>query len=315
MDLVKTKEDVFEEKSAAPEENPESGRAEAPQYEIGQPIPGFEDVSFYETEEEAAGGRKNYKFFISHFEEPIEMILYLLKIKQIEIKDLFVSDITGQYLEIISHLETFDEDEIEYAGEFIVFASKILYMKSVTMLPIETDETLEVQEMQREIIDRAIELNMFKEMAIRLKNTETVNTFFREPVYSESDYRLAIKNFSMDKLLDVFAQLISRFSREEYNQEPKKVIKERYSVSNRMNFISLRLYHERTIKLSDLFDDDFSKLEIINTFLAVLELVKRQQITVDQQEEFTDITLSATDELPNPAETDSEYTEEEIENG
>lgn len=315
MDLVKTKEDVFEEKSAAPEKNPESDRAEAPQYEIGQPIPGFEDVSFYETEEEAAGGRKNYKFFISHFEEPIEMILYLLKIKQIEIKDLFVSDITGQYLEIISHLETFDEDEIEYAGEFIVFASKILYMKSVTMLPIETDETLEVQEMQREIIDRAIELNMFKEMAIRLKNTETVNTFFREPVYSESDYRLAIKNFSMDKLLDVFAQLISRFSREEYNQEPKKVIKERYSVSNRMNFISLRLYHERTIKLSDLFDDDFSKLEIINTFLAVLELVKRQQITVDQQEEFTDITLSATDELPNPAETDSEYTEEEIENG
>ena len=315
MDLVKTKEDVFEEKSAAPEENHESDRAEAPQYEIGQPIPGFEDVSFYETEEEAAGGRKNYKFFISHFEEPIEMILYLLKIKQIEIKDLFVSDITGQYLEIISHLETFDEDEIEYAGEFIVFASKILYMKSVTMLPIETDETLEVQEMQREIIDRAIELNMFKEMAIRLKNTETVNTFFREPVYSESDYRLAIKNFSMDKLLDVFAQLISRFSREEYNQEPKKVIKERYSVSNRMNFISLRLYRERTIKLSDLFDDDFSKLEIINTFLAVLELVKRQQITVDQQEEFTDITLSATDELPNPAETDSEYTEEEIENG
>lgn len=313
--MVKTKEDVFEEKSAAPEENPESDWAEAPQYEIGQPIPGFEDVSFYETEEEAAGGRKNYKFFISHFEEPIEMILYLLKIKQIEIKDLFVSDITGQYLEIISHLETFDEDEIEYAGEFIVFASKILYMKSVTMLPIETDETLEVQEMQREIIDRAIELNMFKEMAIRLKNTETVNTFFREPVYSESDYRLAIKNFSMDKLLDVFAQLISRFSREEYNQEPKKVIKERYSVSNRMNFISLRLYHERTIKLSDLFDDDFSKLEIINTFLAVLELVKRQQITVDQQEEFTDITLSATDELPNPAETDSEYTEEEIENG
>lgn len=313
--MVKTKEDVFEEKSAAPEKNPESDRAEAPQYEIGQPIPGFEDVSFYETEEEAAGGRKNYKFFISHFEEPIEMILYLLKIKQIEIKDLFVSDITGQYLEIISHLETFDEDEIEYAGEFIVFASKILYMKSVTMLPIETDETLEVQEMQREIIDRAIELNMFKEMAIRLKNTETVNTFFREPVYSESDYRLAIKNFSMDKLLDVFAQLISRFSREEYNQEPKKVIKERYSVSNRMNFISLRLYHERTIKLSDLFDDDFSKLEIINTFLAVLELVKRQQITVDQQEEFTDITLSATDELPNPAETDSEYTEEEIENG
>lgn len=313
--MVKTKEDVFEEKSAAPEEKPESDRAEAPQYEIGQPIPGFEDVSFYETEEEAAGGRKNYKFFISHFEEPIEMILYLLKIKQIEIKDLFVSDITGQYLEIISHLETFDEDEIEYAGEFIVFASKILYMKSVTMLPIETDETLEVQEMQREIIDRAIELNMFKEMAIRLKNTETVNTFFREPVYSESDYRLAIKNFSMDKLLDVFAQLISRFSREEYNQEPKKVIKERYSVSNRMNFISLRLYHERTVKLSDLFDDDFSKLEIINTFLAVLELVKRQQITVDQQEEFTDITLSATDELPNPAETDSEYTEEEIENG
>ena len=286
MDLVKTKEDVFEEKSAAPEENPESDRAEAPQYEIGQPIPGFEDVSFYETEEEAAGGRKNYKFFISHFEEPIEMIrseerrvgkecrsLYLLKIKQIEIKDLFVSDITGQYLEIISHLETFDEDEIEYAGEFIVFASKILYMKSVTMLPIETDETLEVQEMQREIIDRAIELNMFKEMAIRLKNTETVNTFFREPVYSESDYRLAIKNFSMDKLLDVFAQLISRFSREEYNQEPKKVIKERYSVSNRMNFISLRLYHERTIKLSDLFDDDFSKLDIIISFLVVFFFV------------------------------------------
>ena len=232
----------------------------------------------------------------------------MLKNKKLDIDELFVSDITKQYLEIISKVEKFDEAELAYAGEFLTTASELIYIKSVHILPTEDDASIEAEEAQKSIIDRLKEYEMFKTMSQRIKELETTNRFYREPVYTDEDYRLSIKNFSMDKLLDAYARLIDRLNRREADIEPKKVMKERFSVSNRISYIAQRIFSEKKLDLFSLFDEDFTRLEIVNTFLALLELVKRQVIKTTQDDTFGDIYLElAEGALPINLEGDNEF--------
>lgn len=271
-------------------------------------VEGYENVTFYKTDEDFITGRKNYVFFLSHFDGPLDLLLFMLKNKKLDIDELFVSDITKQYLEIISKVEKFDEAELAYAGEFLTTASELIYIKSVHILPTEDDASIEAEEAQKSIIDRLKEYEMFKTMSQRIKELETTNRFYREPVYTDEDYRLSIKNFSMDKLLDAYARLIDRLNRREADIEPKKVMKERFSVSNRISYIAQRIFSEKKLDLFSLFDEDFSRLEIVNTFLALLELVKRQVIKTAQDDTFGDIYLElAEGALPINLEGDNEF--------
>lgn len=254
-------------------------------------VEGYENVSFYQTDEDLIQRRKNYVFFLSHFDGPLDLLLFMLKNKKLDIDELFVSDITKQYLEIISKVEKFDEAEIQYAGEFLTTASELIYIKSVHILPTESDVSIEAEEAQRNLIDRLKEYEMFKTMSQRIKELETTNRFYREPVYTDDDYRLTIKNFSMDKLLDAFAKLIDRMNRREADIEPKKVMKERFSVSNRISYISQRVFSEKKLTLFALFDDDFTRLDIVNTFFALLVLIKNQVVKTAQQDSFGDIEI------------------------
>ena len=271
-------------------------------------VEGYENVTFYKTDEDFITGRKNYVFFLSHFDGPLDLLLFMLKNKKLDIDELFVSDITKQYLEIISKVEKFDEAELAYAGEFLNTASELIYIKSVHILPTEDDASIEAEEAQKSIIDRLKEYEMFKTMSQRIKELETTNRFYREPVYTDEDYRLSIKNFSMDKLLDAYARLIDRLNRREADIEPKKVMKERFSVSNRISYIAQRIFSETKLDLFSLFDEDFTRLEIVNTFLALLELVKRQVIKTTQDDTFGDIYLElAEGALPINLEGDNEF--------
>ena len=271
-------------------------------------VEGYENVTFYKTDEAFITGRKNYVFFLSHFDGPLDLLLFMLKNKKLDIDELFVSDITKQYLEIISKVEKFDEAELAYAGEFLTTASELIYIKSVHILPTEDDASIEAEEAQKSIIDRLKEYEMFKTMSQRIKELETTNRFYREPVYTDEDYRLSIKNFSMDKLLDAYARLIDRLNRREADIEPKKVMKERFSVSNRISYIAQRIFSEKKLDLFSLFDEDFTRLEIVNTFLALLELVKRQVIKTTQDDTFGDIYLElAEGALPINLEGDNEF--------
>lgn len=271
-------------------------------------VEGYENVTFYKTDEDFITGRKNYVFFLSHFDGPLDLLLFMLKNKKLDIDELFVSDITKQYLEIISKVEKFDEAELAYAGEFLTTASELIYIKSVHILPTEDDASIEAEEAQKSIIDRLKEYEMFKTMSQRIKELETTNRFYREPVYTDEDYRLSIKNFSMDKLLDAYARLIDRLNRREADIEPKKVMKERFSVSNRISYIAQRIFSEKKLDLFSLFDEDFTRLEIVNTFLALLELVKRQVIKTTQDDTFDDIYLElAEGALPINLEGDNEF--------
>lgn len=254
----------------------------------------------YGDDDDIYESRKDYRFDLSRYEGPLDLLLYLIKKNKIEIEDIFVSDITSQYLEIIRQFQAWDENEIEYAGEFITMAGELIEVKAKRLIPTEQVE-IEAGELPGDsLIRRLQEYDMFKQMSEKLKELETINRFYREPVYTEDDYRIAIKDFDLSKMIDAYAKMMHRIDREEKLAEPKKILKERFSVSDRMNYISQNVFEKKSVKLFSLFDSDFNKLEIINTFLAMLELLKRQVITVVQPEAFLDIEINLREGIETP---------------
>jgi segregation and condensation protein A len=277
---------VFEVAEEAPK-NPQKTYVVLKEPEEQKP---YGERTYYETETDFLSGRKNYKYYVSHFEGPLDLISDMLLKEEIAIEDFFLSDVTSLYLDIIRNAElTVDMD---YAGEFITTMAHLLYIKSLRLLPVENESVqIEVEALEKDFENLLKEYNMLKEQSQKIKLYETINSFYRQPEYSEKDYRLAIKNFSLDKMIDAFALLVSRLDRREEDKEVKIVHREKYSVANRMSYISMKVFSEKKASFYSLFEEDFGRADICNTFFAILELVKRQHIIIDQSEAFGDINI------------------------
>lgn len=244
--------------------------------------------------------KKKYRYDLSIYDGPLDLLLYLVRRNKIEIEDIFVSDITQQYLDIIGPIEDWTEEEIEYAGEFITMAAELIEIKSKLLIPTENVDETPDDLPERDLYRRLEELKMFKMQAEKLQGLETINRFFREPVFSEDDYRLAIKDFDLDKLIDAYAKMTYRAVQQELRLEPKTIQKERFSIDNRMQHICEVLIEQKKTSYFSLIEEDFNKIDVINTFLATLELMKKQQISAHQEEKFKDIEITVKEGVETP---------------
>lgn len=244
--------------------------------------------------------KKKYRYDLSIYDGPLDLLLYLVRRNKIEIEDIFVSDITQQYLDIIGPIEDWTEEEIDYAGEFITMAAELIEIKSKLLIPTENVDETPDDLPERDLYRRLEELKMFKMQAEKLQGLETINRFFREPVFSEDDYRLAIKDFDLDKLIDAYAKMTYRAVQQELRLEPKTIQKERFSIDNRMHHICEVLIEQKKTSYFSLIEKDFNKIDAINTFLATLELMKKQQISAHQEEKFKDIEITVKEGVETP---------------
>jgi segregation and condensation protein A len=252
-----------------------------------------------------SGFRQAFKLRI--FEGPLDLLLALIREAKIDIKDIFVSEITNQYIEYVAQMDALD---LDYISEFIEMAATILEIKSKKLLPkIEKEKTDEEVRDEEWLIRRLQEYKIFKETAEVLKKQETLDVFYREPDYNENDYKTVFKNFSMEKLVEAFAVILHREGRRGDENLTRKIIRERFTVANRVIFITELLRDKRKINFFSLFDDDYSKLEIINIFLAVLEILKKQLACAEQDEYYSDIFLTAAKAIDG--EEDGEETKNE----
>ena len=230
-------------------------------------------------------------YHISDFDGPIDMLLELVKSAKIRIEDIFISEVTKQYVEIIKATPR-EELDYEYAGEFITFAAELVYLKSLRTLP-KDDEDAEDDEIdeRRDFINKIKEYALLKEQAEKMRDMETINRFVREPVFSEKDYRVCLTNFSLPKLVEAFARVLANSERAVRDSIPKKVVKDRFSVNEQMNNIKELIYYHGSFDFEFLFQPDFDRGDIVITFLAVLELMKYGIITAMQEEAFGKIIL------------------------
>ncbi len=235
-------------------------------------------------------------YHITDFDGPLDLLYQQIKDAKIDIEDIFISDITEQYVEII-HNTPREELDYDYAGEFIVMAAELVYLKSLRSLPKDEEELSEDDPAYEKqlFINKLKEYALLKEESEKLRELETINRFYRLPTYTDKDYRVALVNFSLPKLVEAFAKMLANAERREQEVIPKKVVKDRFSVHDQMEYIRGLIAERLEMEFTQLFEPDYDKSDIVTTFLAVLELVKYGVISVVQTENFGVITIKALD--------------------
>lgn len=245
-------------------------------------------------------------FYFENHEGPLDVLWRLVKSTKLDIKDVKIADITGQYLEYIRGLSDIDMESMSW---FIREAAKLLEIKSASLLPKpETDEDTEELDMEA-IYKRRMELyRLFKETSATLGTRENVDRFYKEPDKSANDYRIVLKNMNMQNLVDAFSKLLMRIEKDAAPITERKIQKDRFTVHDCFQNIQTKLSEKKKMHFKELFAKDFTRSEIINTFLALLELLKIQYAMVTQDEIFGDIQIEKRDEEVNfNAEEFTEY--------
>ena len=226
----------------------------------------------------------------------LDKLLDICKQDRVAIRDIFVSDITQKYLDYVVELAKEDRDYDDIA-DFLVLAAPLVELKANSLLPkldfVDTDIDDLMTDEQLFFL-RAEEYEAYRNAAEKLRGYEVLNRFYRDPVFGENEYKLVIKDFSLQKLIDAFSRMLERAEFEEDRTAEKYIPNERFSVADRVIDVVEALRAFSKLKLTDLFDKDFSKLEIINTFLAILELVKQQIATIAQENAEAEIFVERT---------------------
>ncbi len=240
--------------------------------------------------------RPEIVYHLEDFDGPIPLLYELIKDAKIAIEDIFISEVTSQYVQIIKNTPK-EELDFDYAGEFITMAAELVYLKSVRTLP-KDDEPLEEDDPEYErqlLINKIKEYALLKEQSEKLREIETINRFYRQPTYTDKDYRVALVNFSLPKLVEAFARVLANEQIHKASIIPKKVVRDRFSVHEQMEHIRLMISIRKEMKFTDLFEPDYDRSDIVTTFLAMLELLKYGRLRAEQDEVFGDITMFAVD--------------------
>jgi segregation and condensation protein A len=224
------------------------------------------------------------------FEGPLDLLLYLIDRDEIDIFDIPIEHITNQYLEYLSRLESLD---LEVAGEFLVMAAQLLEIKSRMLLPADEqtkgEEDEEVGDPRAELVARLLEYRRYKHVAEELRARAEVQRFVfsrRELVNGNGngDHQdqpcLMLNEVSAFDLWAAFQSVLSRV------KEPRSgaVTRPRFTVAQKMAAIAAQVrWAEDGIAFFDLFDEKVTRVEVIVTFLSLLELIRLRRVRVAQE--------------------------------
>jgi len=148
----------------------------------------------------------------------------------------------------------------------------------------------------RDLMKRLEEFKLFKEMSVKLKELENVDRYYKKPEPSANDYRIVYKDFNLEGLVKAFTNLLSRVELQKEINSKKEIPKEIFTVRDKMDFIKDRILERKECSFFELFRANASRAEIITTFQAMLELLKRQVIKAEQKAVFDDITITINEE-------------------
>lgn len=227
-------------------------------------------------------------FKIENFEGPLDLLLHLIKKSKLEIEEVKLSEITEQYLKIMDQIENVD---LEVASEFIEVAATLIEIKSKALLPrlelIDEDE----EDPEALLLQRLAEYKLFKETIEKIKPLEDVDRYYKDPEPDAHKFRIVLKDMDMEMLVNAFTGIFHRVRDVEAKATPKEVVKEQFTVSGKVAAIKDALVLKKTVMFSNLFESSSSRDEVITTFLAILELLKLQEIKVKQNDVFSDIEI------------------------
>ena len=227
---------------------------------------------------------------LSNFDGPLDLLLSLVKENKIEIKDIFVSQVTEQFLEYMNQVSELD---VELASEYMAMAATLLEIKSRALLPPVVKEP-EEETPEAVLIRQLEEYKLFKEIVTELKEQENVDRFYRDPDKNVGKEVSVIKeNLSLDGFIAAFNKFLAKLQvkSQQSTTVSRTMARESFSVPQKINFIREVLKTVNEFKFAELFEPGASRNEYVTTFIAVLELTKLQIITIRQSDIFEDIVI------------------------
>lgn len=228
---------------------------------------------------------------LSNFDGPLDLLLSLVKENKIEIKDIFVSQVTEQF---IAYMDQVSELDVELASEYMAMSATLLEIKSRALLPILKELEPEEETPEEVLIRQLEEYKLFKEIVTELKEQENVDRFYREPDKNVGREVSVIKeNLSVEGFIAAFNKFLAKLQVKTMQSTTveRTMTRESFSVPQKINYIREVLRTENEFRFMELFDENVTRNEFVTTFFAVLELLKLQVIRLRQDGLFEDIII------------------------
>lgn len=238
-----------------------------------------------------------YQIKISNFEGPFDLLFHLIEKSEVDIYDIPIAEITNQYLDYISQMDTFDLDN---ASEFIVMAATLLQIKSKMLLPKETSMTDEVatgiDDPRTELVQKLIEYKKYKEVSETLRVMEAENQgalYKNAEIIEDVEDKELLLNVTLDDIVRAFDDVVKRFNEARAVDErlEQQLMEEEFTVDEKIDDIKNIVNCRKKIHFNNLFSKAVSKIEIVMTFLALLELIKLKEVAVYQEKSYGDIII------------------------
>ena len=233
-----------------------------------------------------------YKVKFEVFEGPLDLLLYLIKKEEVDIYEVNLTRLATQFIEYIETMRLLD---LEIAGEFLVMAATLMYIKSRELLPV--DQQIQVEgedegeDPRWELIRQLVEYKKFKDAANKLQQFEArqENIFPRMPVKLE--FERETHGRTEASIFDLVSAVNAVLKRLSSRDDQRDIFEDTWSVSEKIQSLLDELGRRPRIRFSELFQSASTRTEIVVTFLALLELIRLKQVAAVQPEVFGEIEI------------------------
>jgi segregation and condensation protein A len=241
---------------------------------------------------EESPAQEKLLFRIGRFEGPLDLLLFLIKKAEVNIYDIPIAQITEQYIEYMGYATKID---LENITEFYIMAATLLYIKSRMLLPVETDLDDEIEDPRTELVEMLIEYQKYKKLSELMEEKEKEAEWHIERKQTQSILPFPENDFweqaQVWDLLKVFSSIVSSLSSERIID-----LYEEVTINEKLTLIRELMETQGEFNFTDLIKKGGSILEIVCSFLAILEMAKSRQIIVYQNKMFGDIRIKASEE-------------------
>ena len=226
------------------------------------------------------------------FEGPLDLLLYLIKREEVDIYEVNLTRLATQFIEYIETMRMLD---LEIAGEFLVMAATLMYIKSRELLPVDQQAQVEGEDEGEdprwELIRQLVEYKKFKDAAEQLQVLEARQENVFPRIAGELDFEAeppARPEASIFDLVNAVNAVLKRFGQRE---DLRDIFEDKWTVSEKIEELMRVLRERPSVKFSELFAGVTSRSEVVVTFLALLELIRLKQLTAVQREPFGEIEI------------------------
>ena len=236
------------------------------------------------------------------FEGPLDLLLHLIDKNKVDIYDIPIVEITEQYLEFVRNMKSKD---LNVMSEFLVMAATLLEIKAKMLLPVEVDEDGEEIDPREELVQKLLEYKMYKYMSYELKDRmqDAAKAMYKEATIPEEvegyiepvDLEKLLGDLTLKKLNEIFQSVMKRQNdkMDPIRSKFGKIEKEEVSLEDKLDFVESYAREHGTFSFKKMLEGQKSKMQIVVTFLAILELMKTGKIVIRQESTFADIIITS----------------------